>query len=235
MSALGGRLGKDMELTAAEKRLALTLDFDEEVLRLVKSEVQKPLESFYKFTGVVDGSNVVWSSADTLEGKGLGVRLAQKYKWFWEPDYLDVIHRMRSLLLPHGYMAFLTDAYGTMPCLAILKALDQYEIVRVMETSGWDYDDKHWQPNELIANLQEWEHLCDFNVIGAGYNNIKLEFKTLPQDLMAFSEEVNRLCWELDEVYGIECYSSDDLERQRAVEQLAQTIGETHKVYLWWD
>ena len=223
-----------MELTVEEEQLAFALDFDEDVLRLVKSEMQKPLEPFVRLAIPIDGRDVV-SSADILNGKGFAVKLAERYVWMWEPDYLELIHRMRSLLLSHGYMAFLTDGYGAMPCLAILKTLDQYEIIRVVETRGWDFDDKYWQPDKLIAKLQEWQNLCDFNIIGAGHKNIKLEFKTLPRNLIAFSKEVNRLCWELEQVYGIECFSNDALEQQKAVEQLAQIIRDTHKVYLWWD
>lgn len=229
-------LSESVELTAEENQLALTLDFDEDVLRLVKSEVQKPLEPFAQFISPADGSSVIWNCTDILDGRGLPVKLADRYVWLWEPDYLEIIHRMRSLLLPHGYMAFLTDGFdGTIPCLAILKTLDQYEIVRVTGTRGWDIDDKHWQSGELIAKLQEWEHLCDFDVIGADSDNIKLEFRTLPDDLVAFSEEVNRLCWELQQVYEIDGYGGDELNKRSAVEQLAQIIRDTHKVYLWWD
>ncbi len=228
-----------MGLTAEEKQLALNLDFDEDVLRLVKSEMQKPLEPFARLISPVDGSDVILKSMDVslvdLDCKGLPVMLAREYTRVWEPDYLELVHRMRSLLLPHGYMAFLADAYGTMPCLAILKTLDQYEIVRVAETRGRDIDDKQWQPNELIAKLQGWEHLCDFSVIGAGSQDIKLEFRTLPHDIIAFSKEVNQLCWELQQVYGIEGYAGDELNKRRAVKQLAQIIRDTHKVCLWWD
>lgn len=231
-------MSKDMELTAEEKQLALTLDFDEAVLRLVKIEVQKPLVPFEQWVSATDSNDIVdspWSSADILDGKGFAVKLAQEYKGMWEPDYLELIHRMRSLLLPHGYMAFLTEAYNPYPCLAILKTLDQYEIIRVVETRGWDFDDKQWQPDELIAKLHEWERLCDFDVIGAGNDNIKVEFNTLPHVLIAFSGEVNRLCWELEQVYGIDGHSRDELDNRRAAEQLAQIIRDTHKVYLWWD
>jgi len=231
-------LSKSVELTAEEKQLALTLDFDEDVLRLVKSEVQKPLVPFEQWISAIDSNDVVdssWSSADILDGKGFAVKLAQEYRWMWKPDYLELIHRMRSLLLPYGYMAFLTEAYNPYPCLAVLKTLDQYEIIRVVETRGWDFDDKQWQPDELIAKLQEWQHLCDFNVIGAHSDNIKLEFTTLPHDLIAFAEEIHRLCWELQQVYKIDGYCEDPIENRRTAEQLAQIIRETHKVYLWWD
>ena len=228
-------LREDFELTAEEKRLALILDFDEEVLRLVKSEVQRPLEPFALLASPTDGGSVVLDSVDVLDGKGLPIMLAKEYAGMWEPDYLEIIHRIRLLLLPHGYMAFLTDAYGTMPCLAILKTLDQYEIIRVVETHGWDFDDKQWQPDELIAKLQEWQRLYDFNVIGAHSDNIKLEFTTLPYDLIAFAEEVHHLCWELQQVYKIDGYCEDPTENRRAAEHLAQIIRETHKIYLWWD
>ena len=226
-------LSESMELTAEEKQLALTLDFSEDVLRLVKSEVQKPLVPFEQWISASDSNDVVdssWSSSDVLNGKGFAVKLAQEYRGMWEPDYLELIHRMRSLLLPYEYMAFLTEAYNPYPCLAILKTLDQHEIIHVVEARGWDSDDKQWQPDELIAKLQEWQHLCDFNVIGAYSDNIKLEFTTLPHDLIAFAEEINHLCWELNQVYDIDSES----EKER-VEKLSEIIRETHKVYLWWD
>lgn len=216
-----------MKLTAEEKQLALTLGFDEKVLMLVNSEVQKPLKPLKVSPSVV--------SADILRANGLSVVLPEKYVWMWEPDYLELIHQMHSTLLPYGYTAFLTEAPHPRPCLAILKTLDQYEIIRVVETRGWDFDDKYWQPDELIAKLQIWEQLCDFNIIGAGYKNIKIEFKTLPQDLIGFADEINRLCWELNQVYDVECYSDEVLENRRLAEQVAQIIRETHKIYLWWD
>lgn len=232
-------LSEGTELTAEEKQLALTLGFDEDVVRLVKSEMQKPLEPFARIFSPTYGDDVILSCMDVslvdLDSKGLPIMLAREYVQVWEPDYLEVIHRMRSLLLPYGYMAFLADAFGTMPCLAVLKTLDQYEVIRVVGTRGWDFDGKQWQPDELIARLQEWKNLCDFDVIGAASHDIKLEFRTLPLDIIAFSEEVNRLCWELEQVYGIEGYGGEELNKRRAAEQLAQIIRETHRVCLWWD
>lgn len=221
-----------MTLTPEEEQLARRLDFDEEVLRIVKTEVQKPLEPFAEYLGVPP---FAWSGADVLDGKGLSVKLAERYTGTWEPTYLDTIHRLRSFLRPLGYMAFLTEAYNPYPCLAIIKTLDQNEVLRVTGTQGWDLDDKFWTAKELIGKLDEWRTLCDFTIIGADYHNIKLEFITMPDDLLAFAEEVNFLCWELQQVYEIEAYSGDALDKQRATEQLAQIISETRRLYMWWD
>ena len=206
-----------MTLTFEEEQLALTLNFDENVLRLVKSELQKPLEPFY--------------SEESPKDKGFIVVLDEAYTGFWKPDFIALVHRIRSLLLPYGYMAFLMGWPYPRPCLVILKTFDQNEIIRVVNTHGWDLDDKSWQAEELIAKMADWQQLCDFKIIGADYNNIKLEFRTLPQDMIAFAEDVNHLCWELDQVYGIELYSGDAVEKRQATEQLAQIISETQRLY----
>lgn len=223
-----------MTLTPEEEQLARRLDFDEEVLRIVKAEVQKPLEPCLRHIQLADGETVNVSSLGVLRGSVFVITLAEKYVGFWQPPFLDVIHRLRSLLRPYGYTAFLMNGYPH-PGLAIIKTLDQNEILRVTETHGWDFDDKFWTAEELIGKLNDWRSLCDFTIIGADYNNIKLEFITLPNDLLAFAEEVNFMCWELDQVYKIECYSGNSLDKQRATEQLAQIIRETRRLYLWWD
>ena len=224
-----------MTLTPEEKQLAITLNFDEDVLRLVKSELQKPLEPFEQFVSSVDGREDVRSSADILDGKGFVVKLAEEWVWIWEPDYLDLIHRMRAALIPLGYMAFLTEAYNPQPCLGILKTLDQNEIIRVVKTRGWGFDDKFWSAEELIVKLEEWRQLCDFNIIGADSDNIKLEFKTLPEDLVSFADGINYLCWELQQIYKVNPYTEDVIEKRLVAVQLAQIIRETRRVCLWWD
>ncbi len=226
-----------MNLSPQEEQLARILDFDEDVLRLVKSELQRPVEPFEQYFSTVDGSEVIYSSADIFDGKCFVVKLANEYAGSWEPAYLELIHRMRSLLTPYGYMAFLTEAYNPQPCLTVLKTLDEYEIIRVVKTGGWDFDDKQWQPEELIGKLQEWKGLCNFSVIGADRNNIKLKFITLPHHLVGFAEEVCCLCWEiLDQVYDFDgMYGEDTVQNRWLAEQLAQEIQRTNRVYLWWD
>jgi len=227
-----------MELTTEEKLLALRLGFDEAVLRIVKSELQKPLEPFKKYISPDDGSEYILSSEDVglFVSKSLVVELADKYAGMWNPNYVELIHRIRSIIAPFGYLAFLVEPFGH-PSLAVMNTLDQYEIIRVMETRGWDFDfdDKQWLAEDLIEKLRQWEQFCKFNVIGAGNDNIKLEFETLPLDLIAFAEQINHLCWEIDQIYGIDSYCREPLEIKRSAEQLARIMRETHTVYLWWD
>ncbi len=227
-----------MELTTEEKLLALRLGFDEAVLRIVKSELQKPLEPFKRYISADDGSEYILSSEDVglFVRKSLVVELADKYTGMWKPNYVELIHGIRSMIAPFGYLAFLVEPFGH-PSLAVMNTLDQYEIIRVMETRGWDFDfdDKQWLAEDLIEKLRQWEQLCKFNIIGAGNDNIKLEFETLPVGLVAFAEQINHLCWEIDQIYGIDSDCREPSEIKKSAEQLAGIMRETHTIYLWWD
>ena len=105
-----------MTLTLEEEQLARRLGFDEDVLRIVQAEVQKPLEPYLRHIQLADGETVNVSSLGVLRGSVFVITLAEKYVGFWQPPFLDVIHHLRLLLRPHGYMAFLMNAYPH-PCL----------------------------------------------------------------------------------------------------------------------
>ncbi len=226
-----------MELIEEEKQLARTLGFDEDVLRIVKQEVEKPLEPYERYAATADHPEYVFTSAEVLrvDNKGFAVRLGEQYGKVWERDYLPVVYRMRSSLIARGYMAFLCEDWNYRPCLAILKTLYQYEIMRVERTCGMTLDRSDLSCDELIAELENWRHICEFDVIGAGYNHITLSFKTLPDDLRAFAERVVDLAWDsLEQQYGFGCYGIPE-ETQAVLGNLTRLLYDTQSLYLWWD
>ena len=226
-----------MELTPDEQKLARTLDFSEDVLRIVKNELQCPIEPYEMFTSSSDNEQVVISAAEELDGKGFVVRLAEKQLTnTWWPEHEGIVYRLREqLIVQHGYMPFLTEDYTYRPCLGVIKANNEDDVVRLETNYACDFDKKECDAECLVAILQRWRQVCAFDIIGADYNNVKLRFRTLPQDLPAFCKEVNHLCWELQQVYDIDGNTDDSGWLDKASSELSEIIRRENRLLLWWD
>ena len=73
------------------------------------------------------------------------------------------------------------------------------------------------------------------DLVGADYKNVKLILETLPDDLLGFAEEVNYLCYGLDQVNDFGYYGDNPEENRIIAEKLAASLRETRRLYLWWD
>lgn len=134
----------------------------------------------------------------------------------------DVLFELRARLKPLRYMAFLVEINEGIrtDTLGVLKGADQYEILRVMQTSG-GHDDAAC--DDVIARLKEWEKRVRFDIIGAENGWVELQFRRLPPDLRVFAEEVKAFA----------PASVDD--GARGVEDLAEEIKTTKRLLLWWE
>ena len=139
-------------LTPMEILLASRIEFDENVLRLVKGALGKDIEP-YELGLCLDGSEMVISADEATNGKGFTVKLADAYDDTW---HLDKIYKVRGLL-PYGYLAFLTEDLTYRPGMTILKTSDPYEIIRVQKTQGWDFKHRHYWIEDIIQVLMEWQ------------------------------------------------------------------------------
>lgn len=236
-----------IELTEAEITLAERLGFAHDVLRIVKREIGRPLEPFqtllHPFSDV-PGAMMDWSVWDEFEGKGLGALLepcpGEPYQGPW---HSEIVHRTRADLRPLGYLSFLVTTPNCQPCILVLKTLNPYEIIRVQETRGWDFDDKQYLWDDIIEVLRRWQEEYKFrgNIIGADHSYVKVELETVPEDLEGLADRLNFLCWELtNQIYGLDLYGDaepdkiSDLNRKLAA-ALAEKIRATKCLFLWWD
>jgi hypothetical protein len=219
----------NVTLTPAEKSLASRIQFDEQVLRLVKSMVGRNVEPYAQFNK--DLGVIVEADWET-DGKGFTVWLADSEYDNW---HLDVIFGLRELLPPQ-YQAFLTsNSVNHHFDVTILKTADPYEIIRVRSTRGWDFVDKFYTSEDLIGVISEWQRECRLNIIGADSEKIMLIMETLPDDLADFAEKVNFLCWELDQINKLGHYGDGPAEDRIVAEKLAAHLQKTRRLYLWWD
>lgn len=133
-----------------------------------------------------------------------------------------VLEALRKKFAPLKYMPFVVEMNGIIKTdkIGVVKGTDQYEILRIMHTDGDEYDISN---QDVIDRLKEWEKTSPFIIVGAGNDWVELEFKMLPKDLKAFTEEVYDFCPDaVDQGPG-------------SPAGLAKEIQHTRKLFLWWD
>ena len=135
-----------------------------------------------------------------------------------------VLSSLRRQLLPLKYMPFVVEMNAGLKIekIGILKGTDQYEILRIMHTNGDDYDISN---QDVIERLKEWETHSPFDIIGADNDWVEIEFKILPKDLKAFTEEVYDFCPDaVDQGPG---NTAELCERNSEDEEIVPVVGLT--------
>jgi hypothetical protein len=192
-------------LSPSELHLASQIGFDTDILILIKEEARSPLhrlsgydENEYQImaNGIV--ISVPWSRSD------------------------QVLWSLREKLRPRNYMAFRIEINNALKVdrICIIKGTDQYDILRIMHTNGDNDDVGH---GEVIAKLKQWEKRIRFEIIGAENDWVEIEFRTMPQDLKAFAEEVYE-------------FSPDSVdEGTGSLAELVKDMSATKRLVLWWN
>ncbi len=200
-----GQQPEHASLTPHEKLIAGQIGFDEAVLTLVKDVVP---DSLHRMSGYdQNGYQIV------VDGFTVSVQ---------EHDEDRVLEILRQRLLPKKYMAFVIEVNEGIKSakIGILKGTDQYEILRLMQTNGDDYDITN---EDVIERLMEWEKRYPFDILGAGNDWVEIEFKSVPADLKAFAQEV----------YD---FSPDVVDQEMgSIEELIRQIKSTKRLMLFWE
>jgi len=199
----GGK--KQSGLSPHEEEIARRIGFDKEVLTLLKEETREPI---HRLTGYdEDGYQIM---AD-----GVSVSAPQ-----------DKVEQLLAGLKPKlrrkGYMAFIVEMNDGIKTdkIGVLKGIDPYDILRVMQTNG-DNDDV--SNEDVIAKLREWGKGSPFEIIGAENDWIEIEFKKLPKNLKSFVEDLEDFCPDAVE------------DGASAEEELVKELQKNRRLYLWWD
>ena len=192
-------------LSPQAEELAKSVKFDRQVLIMAKEESGA---SIYRLIGYDEKNYQIMAD-------GIAVTVPEI-----RTDM--VLDSLRRKLTPLKYMAFVVEMNAGIKTdrIGILKGTDQYDILRVMHTDGDDYDISN---EDVIERLKDWEKSSPFDIIGADNDWVEIEFKTLPQDLKAFAEEVYDFCPDaVDQGPG-------------SVGGLITEIELTKRLFLWWD
>jgi hypothetical protein len=167
-----------VELTAAEKDLALAIDFDEDICRLLKQFGGAPLRRLTRIT------------EDYKEKEADGISISVERR-----EVGPLIAKLQSNLRSNGYRAFWSeyrrpDGMRTDE-LVVVKTTSEFEIIRLRRTDGANYG---VMTEDVIAKLSQWRDRFEFEILGAASDWIAIEFKTLPQSICRFAEEVYLFC-----------------------------------------
>jgi hypothetical protein len=192
-------------LSSAELHLASQIGFEADVLLVVKDESRCQL---HRLSGY---------DADEYQIMANGIVITVPWS---RSD--QVLWSLRNKLKFRKYMAFAIEVNYALKVdkIAIIKGTDQYEILRIMHTNGVDDDVSH---EAVIAKLKQWEKRIRFEIVGAENDWVEIEFRTMPQDLKAFAEDVYE-------------FSPDTVnEGTRSVDELIKDISATKRLVLWWN
>lgn len=134
-------------------------------------------------------------------------------------DALNVQKRLLEELAPKGYGVYVAN-YNEKAPLYLIRSQDDYDILRIMETNGANYD---IETDDIIAKLEEWKQRSSFRIAGAAMDWVMVDFDTMPADTDAFAEEIYAFC-------------PDSVDQgAETVEALAELLREYSTVFLWWD
>jgi len=190
-------------LSRSELNLATQIGFEADVLLLVKEEARSPLHRMSGYDG--DGYQIM------ANGIVISVPWSRSDQVLWS---------LREKLKRRNYMAFQIEINNSLKVdrIGIIKGTDQYEILRIMHTNGDDVSHE-----DVIEKLKQWEKRIQFEIVGAENDWVEIEFRTMPQDLKAFAEDV----------YEFSPNTVD--EGTGSLAELIKDISATKSLVLWWD
>ena len=155
------------------------------------------------------------------------------------PPYIDcryIFFKLKHLLAPRGYLTICENRVSFTPekyklnryisralnyfsqtelKIAVFKGEDIFDIVKVYQTNGWDYD---ISPNDVINKLRSWRELCKFEIIFANQSSLSIEFIQLPIDIISFAQDIVEFCPNVRDPYLV-----------------ARQIEKYNSFYLTWD
>lgn len=192
-------------LSPHEELLSRQIGIDREVLKIVKEFASG---NFHRMSGYDQNGYQIMVDGFTVQVP--------------EEKSDRILAALRHRLANKKHMAFLVEINEAIKSdrIGVLKGTDQYEILRIMQTNGDDYDITN---ADIIERLKEWESKYPFAIIGAENDWVEIEFRSVPENLHAFIEEINDFC---PDAVG---------QEEGGIDALMKSIASTLRLVLWWE
>ena len=104
--------------------------------------------------------------------------------------------------------------------VALFPRADRYEILRLMGTDGWNYD---IGPDSIVTWLRALERDHSFVLTGMGFDWVEGRFRSAIGDADALARRFYAFCPDVVD------------QGTETVDALAQELGESQRLYCWWD
>lgn len=204
----------DNSITNNEKALLDTIGFEPFVLARVRKLTQAPISRLQRSFSIYYSTEKELKTT-TKKHNGFSVKTD-------EQSAKKMVFDLKDELKDKGYLIYISEVhFGFEPdVVSVLKSTDQFEILRVEETSAVNYD----MDNQMVLEkLQEWNRQYPFQIIGADGSRVEAIFTTLPKNMKAFAKEVYDFCPDVvDQGTG-------------SVNELKKEMTDSKMLYLWWD
>jgi len=136
----------------------------------------------------------------------------------------DAAARQLQKVAPPGYLAFISERNygidGNPDQVSVVKATSIGEVLAIMGTNGWNYD---MSPEDVIAQVNEWDERFGLVLRGAAYDWFEAEFLQQPADMLEYADEVYVFCPDVVD------------QGTETVEVLAEEMTRTNTLFCWWD
>lgn len=223
-----------MEFSPKEQALVSKLGFDADIVIQIKMVSQAGLREWAAPT-----TGAILTEAPAVAARGL---------------VLD----LRARLHNRGYAAYLVATPATpldwsrllgMPVeqaptdralIAILKDADPLMIVQLQQTNGANYA---IGTERLVRELKSWRKFAPYELVGAGFSWLDLEFRKLPADTLGFVEYLYELCPNIADSLPSRMMPAeeagwdeeDDPTNGLSLEAVADWLAAERRLFLWWD
>jgi len=146
--------------------------------------------------------------------KGINEKLANKiFNMYYHP----CIGKGNYIYMTHYNF---DSALGAFYDIAIIKAADQYEAIKMVATAGINYDIK---TKDIIEKIRKWDAEVGLLISVIDYNRIGGSIQTKPKDLKKLTKEISEFCPDvIDKGYG-------------SLKKMRKDYKERQYFWLWWE
>jgi hypothetical protein len=199
-----------MPLSPDENSLLEKLGFETAVAELFKAATKSQLNGFNQADGQLAGVTARVSDGAAAE---------------------SILKTVQPELLQRGYRAFWTHLYEASgrnigDALALLRSKDHFAILDALKPCP----EGHSGPEVIQTKLKSYERLCDLEIVGASHDWVAVSFKSLPESLGSFAEDIYLFCPDsCDLSSGIGSKGKYTKEVRAAAKLLCPTISESFR------
>mgnify|MGYP000058812300 CR=1 FL=1 len=211
---------EDVSTIDRSKLLVNGITISKSIVDSIQTQTNKkfePLKFYHWKDSIIDTTNYGhWDS--TIHGiyvKRINEGFARE---IFDQFYAPVVREGNYIYLTH--LDFDSSLKETYYDIAIVRAENQFEVLKRVETQAPNYDISN---QKIIDKLKEWDKEVNFKMVVADEDRFEALMLNKPKDLKKFAQEVYEFCPDvIDQGYG-------------SMKDMLKDYKENNYFWLWWD